>query len=165
MKRGKLKIRAASLEKNNRYLEQTFEISKFSQHVMNIITQLFITSDFALRIFVKFDKENLEKSSSKKNNPSIYFDSKVVDANRRPINVSLSLRITRSRPVEAGICTCTKRDDRRVRLIRNKSISRPVDCRPNDSTAIQLTVSSWLSNNARSFERRRIPTGSTYTTR
>lgn len=85
------------------------------------------------------------------------------NANRRPINVSLSLRITRWRPIGSGICTCTKQDDRRVRLIRNKSISRPVDCRPNDSTAIQLTVSSWLSNNARSFdedESRRL----TYTT-
>lgn len=69
----------------------------------------------------------------------------------------------RWRPIGSGICTCTKRDDRRVRLIRNKSIRRPVDCRPNDSTAIQLTVSSWLSNNARSFdedESRRL----TYTT-
>lgn len=87
-----------------------------------------------------------------------------LDVNRRPINVSLSLRITRSRPVEAGICTCTKRDDRRVRLIRNKSISRPVDCRLDDSTAIQLTVSSWLSNNTRSFDEDE-PRQLTYTTR
>lgn len=78
-------------------------------------------------------------------------------ANRRPINVSLSLRITRSRPVEPGICTCTKRDDRRAGLIRNKSISRPPDCRLNDSTAIQLTVSSWLSNNTRSFDEDGVP--------
>lgn len=79
-----------------------------------------------------------------------------IDANRRPINVSLSLRITRSRVAEPGICTCTKRETmdaaRPTRLIRNKSISRPPDCRLNDSTAIQLTVSSWLSNNTRSFD-------------